>query len=67
MHNDYRQAVNKAHAIAIVTEWNECKNYNWPQVFEGMKKPAFLFDGRNLLDIQEMKAIGFNYRGIGKG
>lgn len=67
IHNDYRQAVDKAHAIAIVTEWDEFKNYNWPQVFEGMKKPAFLFDGRNLLDIQEMKAIGFNYRGIGKG
>jgi UDPglucose 6-dehydrogenase len=67
IHNDPQQAVDKAHAIAIVTEWDEFKNFNWSQIFEGMKKPAFLFDGRNLLDIKEMKAIGFNYRGIGKG
>lgn len=67
IHNDYRQAVDKAHAVAIVTEWDEFKNYNWSQIFEGMKKPAFLFDGRNLLDLQDMNAIGFNYKGIGKG
>ena len=55
-----------AHAIAIMTEWDEFKTYDWKKIYDGMKKPAFIFDGRNILDKEEMNKIGFEYSSIGK-
>jgi len=59
-------ACKNAHAIAILTEWDEFKNYDWELIYENMMKPAFVFDGRNILDVEKMKAIGFNVYTIGK-
>lgn len=59
-------AAENAHAIAILTEWDEFKTYDWKKIYNHMKKPAFLFDGRNILDAQEMKSIGFEYYAIGQ-
>ena len=55
----------EAHAIAILTEWDEFKDYDWKSIYDNMKKPAFIFDGRNILDAKKMKAIGFIYCAIG--
>lgn len=55
----------KAHAIAILTEWDEFKTYDWQKIYDSMSKPAFVFDGRNLLDKQKMKEIGFVYSAVG--
>jgi len=52
--------------IAIMTEWDEFKNYDWDKIYSLIKKPAFIFDGRNILDIKKIKKIGFNYIGIGR-
>jgi UDPglucose 6-dehydrogenase len=60
------EALEGAHAIAIMTEWDEFKTYDWKKVYESMKKPAFVFDGRNILDEKEMKSIGFDYFAIGR-
>ena len=38
-----------AHAIALLTEWDEFKKYDWQKIYDQMQKPAFIFDGRNLL------------------
>lgn len=54
-----------AHAIAILTEWDEFNSYDWQKIFDSMKKPAFIFDGRNLLDARKLKEIGFVYESIG--
>ena len=54
-----------AHAIAVLTEWDEFTTYDWQKIYNGMQKPAFIFDGRNLLHRSEMEAIGFVYHGIG--
>lgn len=54
-----------AHAITILTEWDEFKTYDWEKIYDSMLKPAFIFDGRNLLDGEKMKAIGFVYQSIG--
>ncbi|WP_306353566.1 UDP-glucose 6-dehydrogenase [Flavobacterium sp. '19STA2R22 D10 B1'] len=54
-----------AHAIAILTEWDEFKSYDWQKIYTSMKKPAFVFDGRNILDANKMKEIGFVYEAIG--
>jgi UDPglucose 6-dehydrogenase len=64
--NDPYEAVKDAHAIAIMTEWDEFKTYDWKKIFNLMKKPAFIFDGRNILDKDEMTKIGFEYSSIGK-
>ena len=54
-----------AHAIAVLTEWDEFRDYDWQKIYEGMQKPAFVFDGRNLLDGDALRAIGFVYQAIG--
>jgi len=64
--NDPYEAVKDAHAIAIMTEWDEFKTYDWKKIYSVMKKPAFIFDGRNILNPEEMKTIGFEYSSIGK-
>jgi UDPglucose 6-dehydrogenase len=66
VHSDPYQAMNKAYAIAILTEWDEFKTYNWELIYRNMNRPAFLFDGRNLLEAAALRKIGFEYRGIGK-
>ncbi len=58
-------ACKDAHAIAILTEWDEFKTYDWQKIYDNMLKPAFVFDGRNLLDSSKMKEIGFIYQSIG--
>jgi UDPglucose 6-dehydrogenase len=55
-----------AHAIAIVTEWDEFKTLDYAKIFAAMPKPAFLFDGRNIVDLAALRKIGFTASGIGK-
>jgi UDPglucose 6-dehydrogenase len=59
------EACQNAHAIAILTEWDEFKNYNWQNIYDNMQKPAFIFDGRNVLDGKKLSEIGFIYQSIG--
>ena len=59
-------ACENAHAIAILTEWDEFKSLDWNKIYEKMNKPAFIFDGRNILERKKMEKIGFIYNGIGK-
>lgn len=61
------EACKNAHAIAILTEWDEFKSYDWQKIYDSMQKPAFIFDGRNVLDSKVMEDIGFQYNGIGQG
>lgn len=56
----------QAHAAVIITEWDEFKTYQWSSIYHTMNQPAFVFDGRNILNQKEMLGIGFNYKGIGK-
>lgn len=60
------EACKDAHAIAILTEWDEFKDYEWQKIYDTMKKPAFVFDGRNILDADKLRKIGFIFQGIGK-
>lgn len=65
VYSDPYIACQGAHAIAVLTEWDEFRNLDWKRIYEGMQKPAFLFDGRNILDNEEMKSIGFMFSSIG--
>ncbi len=60
-------AVDQAHGVALLTEWDEFKSYDWEKIYELMLKPAFLFDGRMLLDTEQLDEIGFKTYTIGKG
>lgn len=62
---DAYEACKDTHAIAILTEWDEFKDYDWQRIYDNMLKPAKIFDGRNLLDVKKLRAIGFTVQAIG--
>nr|WP_159024259.1 UDP-glucose 6-dehydrogenase [Formosa sp. L2A11] len=64
--NDPYEALEGAHAIAVLTEWDEFKTYDWQKVYDNMQKPAFVFDGRNVLDKPALEKIGFQVYVIGQ-
>jgi UDPglucose 6-dehydrogenase len=55
-----------ADALVVVTEWNEFKHLSLPRLKEAMRQPIVV-DGRNIYDPEEMRAVGFTYRGMGRG
>jgi UDPglucose 6-dehydrogenase len=63
---DPYEAAKGAHAIALLTEWAQYKDLDFERIYASMVKPAFIFDGRNLLDHQKLYQIGFNVYAIGK-
>lgn len=65
VNQDPYKACNNSHAIAILTEWDEFNTYDWQKIYNNMLKPAFIFDGRNLLDKKQMTEIGFTYIAVG--
>lgn len=65
-HQDAYEACKDAHAIAVLTEWDEFKSYDWQRIYTSMHKPAFVFDGRGILDTNKLKEIGFQCYSIGK-
>ena len=60
------EACKGAHAVAVLTEWDEFKDLDFKKIHDGMLKPAFLFDGRNILPHAKLKEIGFRLFAIGK-
>ena len=58
-------ACTKAHALAVITEWDAFTRQDFSAIYEQMEKPAFVFDGRKLLDKEKLRAIGFNSYEIG--
>ena len=67
VYSDPIQALDQSHAVAVLTEWDEFKTYDWKVIYTKMCKPAFVFDGRNILDEKKLSKIGFQVKGIGKG
>lgn len=56
-----------AEGIVIATEWEEFKHLDWEGIYASMKKPAFIFDGRLILDAEKLRGIGFIVECIGRG
>ena len=59
-------AVEGAHAVAVLTGWPQFAELDYEAIHESMVKPAFIFDGRNILDHKRLHAIGFNVYAVGK-
>jgi UDPglucose 6-dehydrogenase len=64
--NSALEACEGAHAVAILTEWDEFKDLDFKKIHDGMLKPAFVFDGRGILPHAKLKKIGFRVFAIGK-
>lgn len=60
-------AAEGAHAVVVLTEWDEFKTVDFGRMHGHMMKPASVFDGRNILDLKKLRALGFKASGIGKG
>lgn len=67
VHQDPYMALQDAHGIAVLTEWDEFATYDWKRIYNHMQKPAFVFDGRNILDRKALEEIGFEVYTIGRG
>jgi UDPglucose 6-dehydrogenase len=63
---DPYKAAGGAHAIAVLTEWDAYKDLDYKRIFKSMVQPAFIFDGRNILDHGSLYDMGFNVFAIGK-
>ena len=64
--NSAQAACNKAHALAVITEWDAFKTQDFNEIYQQMEKPAFVFDGRKILDYNQLQSIGFTAYEIGK-
>jgi UDPglucose 6-dehydrogenase len=63
---DPYEAAAGAHAIALLTEWSAYRSLDYRRIYDEMVKPAFIFDGRNILDHEGLYRLGFNVFPIGK-
>ena len=66
VHNNPLDCIDKTNIIGILTEWDEFIDYDWNKIFEKMNKPAYIYDGRNILEKEKLESIGFNYIGLGR-
>lgn len=64
---DEYKAAAKTHAIVVCTEWKQFVKLDWQRIYDNMEKPAFVFDGRNILDAEMLRQIGFEVVSVGKG
>jgi len=63
---DPYEAAKDADAIGIMTEWKLYKELDYKKIYDSMRKPAHLYDGRSILNQTEIRAIGFDAHTIGK-
>lgn len=66
VYQDPYEACKGAHAVAILTEWDEFRHYDWAKIKANMQRPSFVFDGRKLLDREQLEELGFIYYAIGE-
>jgi UDPglucose 6-dehydrogenase len=64
--DDPYAAARDADAIILLTEWEQFKGLDYQRIYKDMRKPAFVFDWRNILDHARLRRIGFEVRGVGK-
>ena len=64
--SDPYEAAQGAYAILVLTEWDLFKDLDYGKIYQGMRKPAFIYDGRNILDLNTLRDLGFEAQGIGQ-
>ncbi|KAK4019778.1 hypothetical protein OUZ56_001785 [Daphnia magna] len=66
IHTDPYEAAKGTHALVICTEWDQFITYDYQRMYDSMLKPAFVFDGRKILNHSALTKIGFHVETIGK-
>jgi UDPglucose 6-dehydrogenase len=66
LRNDPYDLAQGCDALVIITDWNEFKQLNLARIRDIMRQPIIV-DGRNIYEPETMRALGFTYRGIGRG
>ncbi|ESP01811.1 hypothetical protein LOTGIDRAFT_225098 [Lottia gigantea] len=66
IYDDVYEAAKGSHALVLCTEWDEFKTLDYKRIYADMLKPAFIFDGRIILDHEALMEIGFHVETIGK-
>ena len=66
VYENYIQCIKETNVVAILTEWNEFNDYDWELIYDNMNKPAYIYDGRNIMNKEKLEKIGFKYIAIGK-
>lgn len=66
IYRDAYSATENTHAIVLCTEWDEFMALDYKRIYAGMMKPAYIFDGRKILDHNALQKIGFIVQTIGK-
>ena len=61
------KSIQGSDAVVILTEWEEYKNLNWQKISLNMRKPAWVFDTRLILDKEQVISSGLNFWGLGDG
>ena len=63
---DPYEAAIDADSVLVLTEWDIFRSLDFKRIYNDMSKPAFIYDGRNILDIEALRAIGFDAQCIGR-
>jgi UDPglucose 6-dehydrogenase len=66
IHNEPYEAVKDTHALVVCTEWDEFVHLDFGRIYKSMMKPAYIFDGRKILDHEKLQQLGFQVQTIGK-
>ncbi len=67
IHQSAEEACIGVDGIVVLTEWDEFKTLDWQKIYDASSKPAYVFDGRGILDAKALEKIGFNVEKIGRG
>lgn len=65
LHADMYDVAAGCDALVLVTEWHDFRRPNFERLKSLLRSPV-LFDGRNIWDPFELRALGFTYFGIGR-
>merc|ERR1719187_1086425 len=65
-HTDPMVAAEGSYAVVVCTDWDEFLSLDYKKIYDSMKKPAVLFDGRRILDHERLVNIGFHVETVGK-
>ncbi|CAG2062763.1 unnamed protein product, partial [Timema podura] len=66
LHSDPYSATAGTHAIVLCTEWDEFMMLDFGRIYGSMMKPAYIFDGRKILDHESLIKVGFEVQTIGR-
>ena len=63
---DAYEAAEGAHGLCVLTDWDEFRTLDYRRILDSMRRPAFVFDGRGVVDVGKLSDMGFVVYSVGK-